>query len=42
MISDFLQPVDQRIINDYYIANPYISDYIHLYQDKQIIRKLSM
>jgi formiminoglutamase len=37
MISDFLQPVDQRIINDYYATNPYISDYIHLYHEKKSI-----
>ena len=42
MISDFLQPVDQRIINDYYIANPYISDYIHLYHEKKSLENYTI
>ena len=42
MISDFLQPVDQRIINDYYATNPYISDYIHLYHEKKSLENYTI
>jgi len=32
MLSDFLQPVRQDLLQEYYVPNPYVKDYIHLYQ----------
>lgn len=32
MLSDFLQPVSNTILEQYYYTNPYSKEYIHLYQ----------
>ncbi len=37
MLSDFLQPVSNTILDQYYYTNPYSKEYIHLYQQKQTL-----
>lgn len=33
MLSDFLQPVSDEFLQQYYHTNPYAAEYIHLYQE---------
>lgn len=35
MLSDFLQPVNTQLLGKYYDTNPYVKEYIHLYQQSQ-------
>ncbi len=37
MLTDFLQPVHQQILQDYYHNHPYVAEYIHLYHQKQTL-----
>ncbi len=37
MLSDFLQPVNNTILNDFYHTNTYAKDYIHLYQEQRTL-----
>ncbi len=42
MLSDFLQPVSAQFVQDYYLTNSYVREYIHLYQDKQTLENYSV
>ncbi len=42
MLSDFLQPIQQQLLDNYYRPNKYANAYIHLYQEKQILENYSI
>ena len=37
MLTDFLQPVGNHLLDEYYYSNPYVKEYIHLYQQKETL-----
>lgn len=42
MFSDFLQPIQQQLLDNYYRPNKYANAYIHLYQEKQTLENYSI
>ncbi|HMX59820.1 MAG TPA: arginase family protein [Chitinophagales bacterium] len=42
MLSDFLQPIQQQLLDNYYRPNKYANAYIHLYQEKQTLENYSI
>lgn len=42
MLSDFLQPVNEQLLEKYYAGNPAVRDYIHLYQQEQTLEGYSV
>jgi hypothetical protein len=42
MLSDFLQPVGEQLLEKYYHTNPYSREYIHLYQETQTLQNYSV
>ncbi len=42
MLSDFLQPVNNHLIEEFYSSNKYVKEYIHLYQETRTLENYSV
>ena len=42
MLSDFLQPINNHLLEEFYSPNKYAKEYIHLYQEKRTLENYSV
>lgn len=42
MLSDFLQPVNNHLLEEFYSSNKYAKEYIHLYQEKRTLENYAV
>lgn len=42
MLSDFLQPVNNHLLEEFYLTNKFVKEYIHLYQHTQTLENYTV